>query len=242
MKRALSYEDLRRRRSRALRFLRFMAALFILYEFFAGYSLKSYIVGSGSMEPTLSKHDRLVVFPSAYGLLNPLTGRHGAFRAPERGDVILLRPPSSTDRPWYARFAGSALRYITFQRVGTLRQDSPFESAVIKRVVAVPGDTVKVEGFIAQVKTQGSGHFLTEYEVTDSVYDVSGIEAPAGWGDDMPLSGAAAEITLGPGEYFVLGDKRSSSADSRFFGPVSSKDILGKALFRYWPLDKASGL
>lgn len=242
MKRALSYEDLRRRRTRALRFARFMAVLFVMYEFFSAYALKSYEIGSASMEPTLSPKDRVVVFPSAYGLLNPFTGRHGAYAAPQRGDVILLRPPSSSGAAWYSRFAGSFLRYVTFQRLGSIRGGRPLDGAIVKRVVAVPGDTVRVEGFIAQVRAAGNDHFLTEYEVTGAAYDIGGLGAPEGWDEGMPLSGRFGERALGPGEYFVLGDNRTSGADSRFFGPVSSKDVLGKVLFRYWPLDGLSGL
>ncbi len=50
------------------------------------------------------------------------------------------------------------------------------------------------------------------------------------------------ELLLGKDEYFVVGDDRFSSADSRFFGPVRSDRIVGKVLARYWPLDRLSGL
>jgi signal peptidase I len=225
-----------------LRLFRFFVALFFVYEFFSAYVMKTRIVESSSMAPTLLPKERVIVFPSAYGVLNPVTGRHGMFRAPRRGDIVLLRLPSSTDHGWHIRFIDSIIRYVTFQRAGFPGMKTPFEAPVIKRIVAIPGDTVKMVGFIAQVKTGGSPHFLTEYEVTDAAYDIGTVDVPDNWDTDMPLSGTYGEIVLGPDEYFALGDNRTSSADSRFFGSVQSRDLIGRILVRYWPLDRLSGL
>jgi signal peptidase I len=86
----------------------------------------------------------------------------------------------------------------------------------IKRVIAVPGDTVQV----AQGRVRLNGHFLNEPYVPDEYRDEA----------EMP------EILLGRDEYFVLGDHRNSSNDSRTWGPVSREFIYGKAVFAYWPL------
>jgi signal peptidase I len=45
-------------------------------------------------------------------------------------------------------------------------------------------------------------------------------------------------VRLGPLSYFVLGDNRSNSNDSRFFGPVTASEIVGRVWLRYWPLDE----
>jgi signal peptidase I len=225
-----------------LRLFRFFVILFFMYEFFSAYAMKTRIVESSSMAPTLVPKERVIVFPSAYGLLNPVTGRHGMFRAPRRGDIVLLLLPSSTDHGWHIRFIDSAIRYVTFQRIGFPGLKTPFEAPVIKRVVAIPGDTIKMSGFIVQVKSEGSPHFLTEYELTDATYDVGTVDVPKDWDMDMPLSGTYGEIVLGPDEYFVVGDNRTSGADSRFFGAVKPHDIIGRILVRYWPPGRLSGL
>lgn len=89
----------------------------------------------------------------------------------------------------------------------------------IKRVIAIPGDTVKIDHGVVWV----DGHDLKEPYV------------PPRYQDDR----SQPELTLGPGEYFVLGDHRSVSKDSRDFGTVQRDLIYGRAAFVYWPVDQA---
>ncbi len=89
----------------------------------------------------------------------------------------------------------------------------------IKRVIALPGDRVEIDHGIVWV----NGRPLREPYV------------PARYTDDRSLPS-----TLIPeGEYFVLGDHRNISSDSREFGPVERDLIYGKAAFVYWPMDQA---
>ena len=88
----------------------------------------------------------------------------------------------------------------------------------IKRVIAIPGDRVAISG--GQVYLNGS--VLPEPYVPQEFRDEA----------EMP------QIVLGSEEYFVMGDHRNSSNDSRSWGPVAKKYIYGKAVFAYWPLDE----
>jgi len=92
----------------------------------------------------------------------------------------------------------------------------------IKRVIALPGDTVQIEKGTVYV----NGERLAEPYVPDEYRD----------GQALPLE------TVPPGHYFVLGDHRSSSNDSRAWGTVPRTNIYGKAVFVYWPLDKMGRL
>jgi signal peptidase I len=47
-----------------------------------------------------------------------------------------------------------------------------------------------------------------------------------------------APVTLGPNEYFVMGDNRGNSLDSRSFGPIPADQIVGRVALRYWPLNQ----
>jgi signal peptidase I len=194
------------------------------------------------MSPTLEPKDRIVVLSSAYGVFNPFSDRRSSFKAPERGDIVLMRLPSADVHPWHDRFADSALRFVTLQMVGLHGSRASSDTPVVKRVVAGPGDSVMMDGFVIYVQAGGSSHFLTEYEVSGGAYDIEGATPVEGWDKDMPLSGNFKSVTLGSDEFFVVGDNRGSSADSRFFGPVSSSLILGKVVFRYWPLARMSEL
>lgn len=242
MKRVQSFEDARRRKSRILRILKYFALLFVAYEAFSAFALKSWVVASSSMQPTLHPGDRVVVASSAYGILNPFSGKRVAFKAPKRGDLVLVRLPSSRDRQWHERLLDSAVRFLTAQQAGLPAMRSAFESPVIKRVVATPGDSVRMENFIVYVKARGTAHYLTEYEVSGADYDMGAARPVQGWGQDMPLSGMMDPVELGAGEFFVVGDDRFSSSDSRFFGPVGADRFIGSVILRYWPLDRISGL
>lgn len=90
------------------------------------------------------------------------------------------------------------------------------DELLVKRVVGLPGEQVEVRGGVVYVNNvplpELFPHDVTAY--------------------DMP------PITLGPLNYFVLGDNRSNSNDSRSFGPVHREDILGRVWLRYWPVDQ----
>ena len=90
----------------------------------------------------------------------------------------------------------------------------------IKRVIGVPGDRVRIED--GQVFVNGRA--LVEDYVTDR--------------DNGSWPPATRDQAVPPGRYFVLGDNRSSSSDSRAWGFVPRENIYGKAVFAYWPLEE----
>lgn len=99
------------------------------------------------------------------------------------------------------------------------------EEYYVKRVIGLPGETVQIIG--SEIYING--------EVLEENYGKDPITNP----------GRAAEpITLGEDEYFVLGDNRAVSLDSRYdtVGNVKRENIGGKAIFRIWPLNKFGGL
>ncbi len=89
----------------------------------------------------------------------------------------------------------------------------------IKRVIALPGDDLRINHGTVWV----NGVALKEDYV------------PARFQDDR----SQADMVIPQGEYFVMGDHRSISSDSRDFGPVPRSLIYGKAAFVYWPMDQA---
>jgi signal peptidase I len=89
----------------------------------------------------------------------------------------------------------------------------------IKRVIALPGDFVRID----RGRVFVNDRFVREPYV------------PARFADDR----SSPNMELGAGQYFVMGDHRSISSDSRDCGPVSRDLIYGKAAFVYWPVDQA---
>jgi signal peptidase I len=92
----------------------------------------------------------------------------------------------------------------------------------IKRVIGVPGDQIRIDG--GQVYVNG--------RAVDEDY------VPPAYADERSYP----EILVPPHSYFMLGDHRSMSNDSRDFGPVKEGYIFGKAVFGYWPMDKLGRL
>jgi signal peptidase I len=92
----------------------------------------------------------------------------------------------------------------------------------IKRVIGIPGDTVQIDNGTVYV----NGKPLNEPYVPDEYRDRQSLAA----------------ATVAANHYFVLGDHRTSSNDSRAWGTVDRRDIYGKAVFVYWPLDRMGRL
>ena len=92
------------------------------------------------------------------------------------------------------------------------------EKSYIKRVIAVPGDDLRIDHGRVYV----NGHRIPEGYV------------PARYADDRSMP----EMVIPEHQYFVMGDHRSISSDSREFGPVDRSLIYGKAAFVYWPVDQ----
>lgn len=167
-------------------------------------------IPSGSMRPTLLEGDVVLVNRLAYDLKLPLTDvslrRLGD---PQRGDVVTFSSPVDGTR-------------------------------LIKRVVAVPGDVVQLHEGRLQVNGERARYAdgLPAVETLApgvAVHALQATETLAGHSRRVQqLRGATAArefgpLTLGPDQFFMLGDNRDNSADSRFIGPVSRQLLIGRA-------------
>jgi len=90
----------------------------------------------------------------------------------------------------------------------------------IKRVVGLPGETVRIE----------AGKVWVDGRAIDEPYLA------------RPMTYTMPARTLGPAEYFLLGDDRDASNDSHIWGPVPAGSMFGRVLYRVWPLSRAGGL
>jgi len=106
------------------------------------------------------------------------------------------------------------------------------EGLTIKRVVGLPGDLVEIQ----------QGHIFINSSEVAPPFDIAPrwrvvvggteVDAPSRFGDSQSSYGPA---TLADDNYFVLGDNRDNSIDSRSYGPVPRDTIKGRVLLRYWP-------
>jgi len=99
------------------------------------------------------------------------------------------------------------------------RPRTPDESSLVKRIIGKPGDTIEIRDLQVYV----NGVPLVEPYIREPC-DTSHCR------DNI--------WELGENEYFVMGDNRNNSNDSRSFGPVPRENVVGEALIRYWPLER----
>jgi signal peptidase I len=132
------------------------------------------------------------------------------FSDPGRGDIVVFKPPlgADSDQCGAPHRPDQACPRPTPQKSST---------NFIKRVVGLPGEHLKVINGRAWI----NGKPLKEpYIRPDPSCEIC----------DLPR-----EITIPPGYFFMMGDNRGESDDSRTWGPVPKKWIIGKAFFTYWP-------
>lgn len=175
--------------------------------------VKPYKIPSGSMEPTLEVGQRVLV--------NRLKMHFGG---PNVGDIMVFHPPEGAEQeecgptPHVVRLGGAACSApIPKENTGT---------NFIKRVVAGPGDELYVrEGHVYR-KAKGKSSFVRE---KDSYIKECGESQECNF---------PTPIKVPPGHWFMMGDNRGESDDSRFWGPVPTGWIIGDAVATYWPPDR----
>jgi signal peptidase I len=170
--------------------------------------VKTYRIPSGSMEPTLDIGQRVLV--------NRIGMRFGD---PKIGDIVVFHPPAGADvQP--AR-CGAPDEGNGSARPCSVATPETSDQTFIKRVVGVGGDRIAIrDGHVVR-----NGRLQREPFINDC-----GVN---GYGCNFPR-----EITVPEGGYYMLGDNRGASDDSRYWGPITKDQVIGTAFATYWPPDR----
>lgn len=144
--------------------------------------IQPFVVKGASMEPNF--------YDSEYLIIDELTFH---FRNPERGEIVVFRPPQHTDQYY------------------------------IKRVIGLPGETVEIRNGVITIYNaeNPNGFALTETYISE-------------------VTEGRDRRTLGEDEYYVMGDNRDASLDSRYFGAVPRDNLIGRVWVRGLPFDRAT--
>lgn len=164
----------------------------LLALFIRTFVVQAFKIPSGSMEPTLLVGDHILVNKFIYGIKIPfIRTTLIPISEPSRGDVIVFIYPVDKSKDF------------------------------IKRVIGLPGDTIRIEG--------------KKIFINGKLYEDShGLYRPSSRGGNPGNSPGFGPVTVPPDSYFVMGDNRDQSWDSRSWGYVPEESIKGKALIIYW--------
>jgi len=192
----------------------------VLALFLTTFVVQSFKIPSQSMEPTLLVGDHLLVNKLIFGGTGAWYEKLFPYRAIHRGDIIVFRFPYD-DHPYY-----------------------------VKRVIGTPGDRVR----IVDQQLYVNGQLQNEpYVVHDPTvpYDPFGDTFPPvsqrylrstvrpEWADVILDHVSNGELIVPPNKYFVMGDNRDRSSDSRFWGFVDRSAIMGGPVVIYWSVETA---
>jgi signal peptidase I len=180
-------------------------------------NFRTYLVLGASDLPTFYSGDKVIINRSAYDITVPFSSHKlMSWRSPNRGDMILCN----------------------FTRTGT----SDFW---LKRIIGIPGDTIEIRKNRIFINRQPMRYMVLKKDGFDlpdhdEIGDILAIETGFGLNHTIAMSETENIISnFGPmvvkkGHYFVLGDNRTNSLDSRFLGLVNRNEIFGKYLFRIY--------
>jgi signal peptidase I len=171
--------------------------------------VKPYRIPSGSMLPTLHIDQRILV------------DRIGNdFSSPHIGEIYVFHPPKNYADGCADQSQGDNAEGQNDAHPCGVPQAEASSETFVKRVVGLPGDRISIRnGDVILNGRRESARYI----------------APCGGGSSCNFPGT---ITVPAGDYYMMGDNRGESDDSRFWGPIKSSWIIGQAFFTYWPPDR----
>ncbi|CAN5834934.1 signal peptidase I [soil metagenome] len=190
---------------------------FGLFLIIRTFLVEAFRIPTGSMENTLLVGDFLLVNKAVFGAAIPGVGaRLPALSEPARGDVTVFIPPHEADKNY------------------------------VKRLIGMPGDTLAMHRKTLYLNGQPQDEPFARHSDPNDIYAATMLWQcehsvdPAAGAVCRPTRDNWGPIVVPPGHYFMLGDNRDDSEDSRYWGLVERSAIKGRPLFIYYSFDPLS--
>ncbi len=201
-----------------------ICSVLVVGLFILTFLAQNFVIPSGSMEYTLLVGDHLIVdrialAPAAHWM--PLVH----YREPRRNDVVVFYKPVTDPDP------------VT---------GVPTYLILVKRLIGVPGDHIRLHNGIVSINGVAQSQPFAQPTTPDNYQPFldefpsmppdpePGNLIPESWAVDFPNHVVDGELVVPPGMYFMMGDNRHDSADSRFWGFVPQENIMGRPVLNYW--------
>jgi signal peptidase I len=182
-------------------------------------------IPSNSMMPTLLTGDFILVNKFAYGLRLPISNtKIIPIGEPKRGDVVVFKPPQHPEQDWIKRIIGLPGDTISYHDNQVSVNGKPFGYARVGDYVGVGSGAEMTGASELTEQIPGRPHSVLEIDRLPFVDQGDG------------------EWTVGPGNYFVMGDNRDRSDDGRFWGELPEQNIRGKAFLIWLNCDNITDL
>lgn len=201
------------------------------------FCLRSFLVEpfkipSGSMIPTLLVGDFILVNKYTYGIRVPVINlKIIDINEPERGEVLVFRYPENPSMDYIKRIIGVPGDLVTYRNKQLITNGVPVR-------LESTGEYTYVESGLSYVYSQGYTEFISEGHTIIVDPDMPSIQISGvqqfPYSENCSYGDSEFTCRVPAGHYFVMGDNRDSSSDSRYWGFVPERNIVGKAFMIWW--------
>lgn len=198
-------------------FLKVIVIALLINILIKGFFIRTYTVDSSSMFPTLNVNDKV---------LTEVITRY--FRQPARGEVIVFVYPDSNLTSGVQQIRRTTVDYLGYVASNLMDLQWPKDDEIeyVKRVIGLPGDTID----ISNNKLYVNGDEVDEPYLSPNMF--------------TNTTGSSLEFpfTVPEHQYFVMGDNRENSFDSRYWGTVPEENIIGRSVVVFYPFQNFKSL
>jgi signal peptidase I len=207
------------------------------------FALRSFLVEpfkipSGSMMPTLLIGDFILVNKYTYGIRLPVINKKVVeLNNPERGDVMVFRYPADPGLDYIKRVVGVPGDVVEYRDKRLSINGQPVPSTVTGTYSYVGNGLNYITAAVYEERLNGVGHNMMTEPDKPSVYPPQVVDFPNRENCSYNADGEGFVCKVPQGQYFMMGDNRDASNDSRYWGFVPDENIVGKAFFIWMNFD-----